>query len=267
MPAQGTRLADIGAGFGRLSEFYDRFDQVVLVDYARSLLEQARERLGGGPRYRYVLANVYQLPLVEDAVDALLMVRVLHHLRDVPRALSEMARVLCNGGAVILEYANKRNLKAIVRRAVGQHPCNPFSPEPWEFVELHFNFHPGWMQERLREAGFLLERTRAVSYLRLAALKKAVPARLLAAVDGWLQPTARWGVYSPSVFVRARMPSGGALAEGPIFRCPACGHGPLDEGKDACRCAACGKAWPVEDGIYMFREEEVGGVREPCSRT
>ena len=256
MPARGRRLADVGAGFGRLSEFYDRFDEVILVDYALSLLEEARERLGPDRRYRYVVANVYSLPLVDGAVDALLAVRMLHHLQDIPRALGELARVLCGGGAAVLEYANKRNLKAITRRTLRRQTWNPFSPEPWEFVRLNFNFHPRWMQERIREAGLLIEETRAVSYLRLPALKRALPARLLAAVDGWLQPTARWGVYSPSVFLRARSLLGAPLSDGPLFRCPACGGFPLEEKADACRCPDCGRAWPIENGIYVFREDD-----------
>jgi len=265
VPAQGSRLADIGAGFGRLSEFYDRFDQVILIDYARSLLEEARERLGGGPRFRYVVADVYNLPLVEDAVDAILMVRVLHHLQDVPCALEELSRVLCGGGSAVLEYANKRNIKAIARRALRRQDWSPFSPEPWEFVELNYNFHPDWMQDRLRESGFLIERERAVSYFRLGALKKAVPARALAALDGWFQPTARWGPYSPSVFVRARALAGGPLAGDVLFRCPACGGSPLEEGKEACRCAQCGRAWPIENGIHILKTAEVSeasGVSE-----
>jgi len=231
--------------------------EVILIDYARSLLEEARERLGGGPRFRYVVADVYNLPLVEDAVDAILMVRVLHHLQDVPCALEELSRVLCGGGSAVLEYANKRNIKAIARRALRRQDWSPFSPEPWEFVELNYNFHPDWMQDRLRESGFLIERERAVSYFRLGALKKAVPARALAALDGWFQPTARWGPYSPSVFVRARALAGGPLAGDVLFRCPACGGSPLEEGKEACRCAQCGRAWPIENGIHILKTAEV----------
>ncbi|MGQ9458811.1 MAG: hypothetical protein ACUVS5_11095, partial [Anaerolineae bacterium] len=47
---------------------------------------------------------------------------------------------------------------------------------------------------------------------------------------------------------------GGPLAEGPLFRCPACGHAPLEEAPEACYCAGCGRAWPVEDGLYLFRD-------------
>ena len=43
LPATGHRLLDIGPGFGRLSEFYEGYDQVVLLDYSRTLLRQAQE--------------------------------------------------------------------------------------------------------------------------------------------------------------------------------------------------------------------------------
>ncbi|NLE76934.1 MAG: methyltransferase domain-containing protein [Chloroflexi bacterium] len=262
LPARGQRLVDIGAGFGRLSVFYDRFEQVILVDYARSLLEEARQRLGDRPNLHYVVANVYSLPLVDGAVDALLMVRVLHHMKDAPAALGEVSRVLAGGGAAVLEYANKRNLKAMARRSLRRGPANPFSPEPWEFVPLNFNFHPRWMDARLQEAGLLVEGSRAVSYLRSGALKRSLPPRLLAAVDGWLQPTARWGAYSPSVFLRARRLRGASLAQGPLFRCPACGHAPLEETPEAHACPACGRRWPVENGIYIFREESQEDLSE-----
>jgi SAM-dependent methyltransferase len=248
-------MADVGAGFGRLSEFYDRFQEVILIDYARSILLEARQRLGDRPNIRYVVANVYNLPLVDGAVDAIQSVRVAHHLRDVSAAMTEINRILCHGGCLVLEFANKRNLKAIARHVVRTQPDDPFAPDPLEFVELNYNFHPDWMLERLDEAGFLIQSTRAVSYLRIPALKRIVPASWLAALDGYLQPTARWGAYSPSIFVRARSVRGASLASGPLFRCPACGTAPLEEHPTACLCPNCHSEWPIEDGIYLFRED------------
>jgi len=47
LPARGRRILDLGCGFGRLTDVYvERFDEVVLVDLARSQLEVARERWG-----------------------------------------------------------------------------------------------------------------------------------------------------------------------------------------------------------------------------
>ena len=46
LPTSGRRLLEIGAGFGRLTNEYGAFDQVVLLDYSLSHLQDAQERLG-----------------------------------------------------------------------------------------------------------------------------------------------------------------------------------------------------------------------------
>jgi len=109
LPPRGRRLIEIGAGYGRLAELYRGYDEVLLLDYALSQLQQARERLGDG-RFRYIAADLYHMPLVDCCLDTAVMVRVMHHVQDPPAALSEIARILIPQGAFVLEYANKRSL-------------------------------------------------------------------------------------------------------------------------------------------------------------
>ena len=42
----------------------------------------------------------------------------------------------------ILEYANKKNLKAILRWLLKKQDWSPFDKDPVEFSEMHFDFHP-----------------------------------------------------------------------------------------------------------------------------
>jgi len=42
---------------------YAGYRQLILLDYSKSLLREAQNRLGREPRYLYLAANVYQLPL------------------------------------------------------------------------------------------------------------------------------------------------------------------------------------------------------------
>lgn len=254
LPSRGRRLLDIGAGFGRLSEFYAGYDQVVLLDYSRSLLRQAQARLGGGPEHVYVAANFYAMPFAPASFDAAMMVRVIHHVEDVPSLLTEAGRVLAGGGTFVLEHASKRHLKAILRWLLRRQDWNPFEPQPYEFVEMNFDFHPDWMRQRLAEAMFHVKHTRTVSHFRLPLLKRLLPARLLAALDGLCQPTGAWWQLTPSVFLEAQ--AGGPLAEVReelIFCCPACGHVGLEQTTGACPCPACGREWPIEDGVYNFK--------------
>ncbi|MFC2037306.1 class I SAM-dependent methyltransferase, partial [Chloroflexota bacterium] len=180
LPATGRRLLDIGAGFGRLSDFYRGYDQVVLLDYSRSLLHQAQARLGRDGRMVYVAANLYAMPFVDASCDTAMMVRVMHHVEDVPVLLGEVARILTGGGNYVLEFASKRHLKSILRYTLRRQRWSPFDLAPYEFVEMNFDFHPAWMRERLLEAGFHVKHQRTVSHFRLAQLKRMIPPRVLA---------------------------------------------------------------------------------------
>lgn len=254
LPPTGRCLLDIGPGFGRLSEFYEGYERVVLLDYSRTLLRQAQKRLGRDDKFVYVAASFYAIPLADSAIDTTMMVRVMHHAEDVPALLREVARVLTKGGEYVLEFANKRHLKSVARYALRRQQWNPFDPEPVEFVEMNFDFHPTWMRARLAEAGFHVKHQRTVSHFRLPFLKRLLPARALAALDGLCQPTGAWWQYTPSVFVLAVVDKPASEPPtGNLFRCPACGCADLLENSDAFRCENCGRLWPVEDGIYNFR--------------
>jgi len=65
----GKLLIELGAGAGRNTERYTGFERVVLVDYSRTQLLQARERLGDTSKYIYVAADIYKLPFVAGLFD------------------------------------------------------------------------------------------------------------------------------------------------------------------------------------------------------
>lgn len=256
LPKSGQLFLELGAGAGRQTPLLSAFDHVVLLDYSRTQLQQARARLGGSDRYTFVAADVYQLPFVPGVFDGAMMVRVMHHLVDAPAALKEIRAVMAPGSTFILEFANKRNWKAIFRYLLRRQAWNPFTPEPVEFVKLNFDFHPRTMRQWLAEAGFKVERQRTVSHYRLGLLKRWVPSSALAAVDGLMQPTGDWMQFTPSVFVKCTV-SGALLANGglppAIFRCPVC-KGELDGDGEVLACSQ-NHRWGYRDGVYDFKEQ------------
>ena len=254
LPPDGDLLMEIGAGFGRLADLYGGYKKVVLLDYSKSMLRQAQERLGRDERYIYVVANLYNLPFVDHLFSTTVTVRVLHHVQDVPAAFREIRRVLIPVGHYILEYANKRHLKAVLRYALHRQQWNPFALEPVEFVKLNYDFHPAWMEARLQETGFTIEKQLTVSYFRHPLLKRLVSPGFLAAVDRSLQWTASLWKLSPSIFVRARAEKGYPPAEPQgFFRCPACHSPRLIEMDQALDCPDCYRKWLIDDGICDFR--------------
>jgi ubiquinone/menaquinone biosynthesis C-methylase UbiE len=256
LPKDGKLMLELGAGAGRNTPRYAGFERVVLLDYSRTQLEQAQARLGRSDRYIYVAADVYRLPFVDGLFDAATMIRTLHHMADAPAALGQVRSALQPGAAFILEFANKLNLKAILRYALHRQAWSPFTPEPVEFAALNFDFHPRTVRGWLAAAGFEVQKTLTVSHFRLGLLKRIVPARLLAGIDSLFQWTGGLFQVTPSVFVRAQAVGQiGNLPNNGFFKCPACSHTPLDASPDRLTCPACGRVWPIRDGIYDFREE------------
>jgi len=257
LPPQGSHLLEVGAGAGRNTPRYQGYQQVTLLDYSLTQLMQAKDRLGKSPRYTYVAGDVYRLPFLPGIYDGATMIRVLHHMAQPRRALDEIHRVMTPGSTFILEYANKQNLKAILRYLVGGQAWNPFSREPVEFVELNFDFHPRHVRTLLQEVGFEVQRQLTVSHFRINFLKNNLPTGLLVTLDALAQWTGDYWQLSPSVFVRAE-----AVGDHPqtgdhelIFQCPACRSSSWEESTAQLTCTACGTTYPIQDGIYDFRDQ------------
>jgi SAM-dependent methyltransferase len=252
LPDKGRRLLEIGAGFGRLTGEYHGFDQVVLVDYSLSQLRYAQEQLGTSGRYIYVAADAYSLPFRSGSFDGATIIRVIHHIADVPSVLKQVRRVLTSKGVFILEYANKRNVKAMYRFATGKQKWNPHDLDPVEFVELNFDFHPDYMKQQLKAAGFATKRSIPVSFFRIGVLKNTLPTGLLAGMDGVLQLTGLH--YTPSTFTRniATGDSPNNLATDSLFVCPNDGH-ELTRVGDTLMCKSCSQRWAIRDGVYDFK--------------
>jgi SAM-dependent methyltransferase len=198
------RLIEAGAGFGRLAAEYDAFAEVVLVDASELHVEAARDALAGDPRFDVVLGDVLDLPVPDAAFDAAVMVRVLHHFADPEPVLCELGRIVRPGGILVLEYANKRNLKAIARRVLGRQPWSPFEPGSVAYRPLHHDHAPVSVRRALRRAGFSIERTRAASLFRVPFVTGHVSPTLLARVESRLQEPLGQLTPGPSVFVLAR---------------------------------------------------------------
>lgn len=263
LPKSGRLLLELGAGAGRNTPRYRGFDRIILLDYSRTQLEQAQQRLGTSDKYIYVAADAYRLPFVDGLFDAATMIRTLHHMADAPKALRQVKNVLRSDGIFILEFANKLNLKAILRYLLGRQKWSPFDFQPVEFVKLNFDFHPKAVRNWLGDLGFTIEKTLTLSHFRVGFLKRFVPTSILVAMDSLFQWSGAFWQLTPSVFVRARKtiqnPHGvetrPAFANPMmVFKCPDCGYYGLTDEKTHLECRSCAKKWAVKDGIYDFRE-------------
>ena len=93
-----ARLLEVGCGWGELAERMSReLDcDVVAVDQSERMVELATER-GVAAQ----VADVQELPFGDDEFDAVVAAWMLYHVPELDLALSECARVLRPGGALV----------------------------------------------------------------------------------------------------------------------------------------------------------------------
>ena len=211
LPRSGDRLIEVGAGFGRLAGEYSAYDRVVLLDSSAVHVDAALESVGGDARFDVILGDATALPYPDGHFDGAVCVRVLHHFADPEPVIAELGRVVAPGGLLVLEYANKRNLKSIARRMLGRQSWSPFAPGAVEYKRLHYDHAPIDVRRSLRRAGFEIERMRAASLFRVPVLARRLPPRTLARLEGLLQEPLGSITPGPSVFLlarRSRRPAG-----------------------------------------------------------
>lgn len=126
---RGRSVLDIGAGTGAASRAIARAGgRPVACDLALGMLVAGRAGVGGPPA---ISADARALPLPDDAVGAAVAAFSFNHLPDPERALTEAARVVATGGAVLASaYAHDDDHP--VKRAVEQAASQAgWRPEPW----------------------------------------------------------------------------------------------------------------------------------------
>ena len=85
----------------------------------------------------------------------ILTIRVVYHLDNPERYFGEVSRILKDSGLYFLEFANKRNLKNILRFFADGMDTSPFNLIPLQIGETILNFHPKHIVGLLRRRNLL----------------------------------------------------------------------------------------------------------------
>lgn len=99
------QLIDIGTGTGRMLElFAGRAGQALGIDRSSEMLRLARAKLSerGLANTELRQADLYALPLSDDAADVAIVHHVLHFAQQPGAAIAEAARVLKPGGRLLI---------------------------------------------------------------------------------------------------------------------------------------------------------------------
>ena len=209
LPKRMEKFADIGGGYGRLAnEYLKRAHKVIIFDYSKSELKQAKEIYGDKIETR--AGDIYELPFKDGELDGLMMVRVTHHLKKMDKAMAELYRVLKPGGVAVIEVANKRTLPKMVRYATRQSKINPFDKSVANYKEISkdgfYNYHPKYVEEIFDKTGFKTEKVLSVSNFRSRGLKKLFGTKNLVKMEDKAQKALAPIRFAPSIYYKLRKP-------------------------------------------------------------
>ncbi|MBM3699910.1 MAG: class I SAM-dependent methyltransferase [Actinobacteria bacterium] len=276
--AEGKIFADLGCGYGRLFEEYASCRAAIMVDYSLNNLRNAKETIRAFlnndeekmSRIFFIAADVNNLPLKKHIIDAAVSVRVVHHLENPGKFFSEVSRILRPGGPFIVEFANKRNLKNILKFVFGRLKTSPFNKKPLQIGETILDYHPAYIISLLRKSGFKIIKKISASNFRISFLKKYLGLKTLLFFEKLYQHIFSFIDTGPSIFLKAFLnksiekagvspykDTDSVLAADKLdfLICPSCDSDNLEIVKTAfISCTKCKKKYSIDDGIYVFKD-------------
>ena len=108
----GSTVLDVGSGTGVFVPFLlsriGRSGRLMALDFAEEMLRKNRDK-GFEGDVGYLHANIASVPLLGSVCDAVVCYSSFPHFQDKLRALSEISRVLKNGGRLFICHTSSRD--------------------------------------------------------------------------------------------------------------------------------------------------------------
>ncbi len=207
-------IVEIGAGYGRLvPTYFFRARRIILTDSSAKLLKMARSTLKN-KGITFIQANVENLyPKVRrNTADLVVLVRVLHHISDLDKAISTVGKITKKGGYLIIEFPNKRHLKAMISEFLRGNITFPLDISPKEIKNIKkrkktipfYNYHPDVIKEKLKDNGYSIIETRSVSNVRSSLFKRFATTDTRLFLENILQRPLSYLYFGPSIFILAK---------------------------------------------------------------
>ncbi len=250
------RIIDLGGAYGRLAPIYSHAKEIVLADYSTGELKDGQKRLqkvSYASKLKYVALNAYRLPFAENSIDALLSVRVMHHLKDANIFLQQLATALVPGGVAIIEFAHKNHLLSLLKNLFRGKLRSFLSQQILEVnhradsqgvatekgqISIMYNFSFEYFRDNAIKSGLRVEGVYPCSFLRLGFLKKRFKVATLLKFENFLQRFLSFLRVTPSLFIvlskNGRFePSSLSLEE--TLQCPTCST-QVKSAKESLKC-------------------------------
>lgn len=179
----GKSVLEAGCGTGLLLERIAGFaSHAKGIDLSPRMLDRARAR-----GLDVAEGSVTALPHPDATFDVTCSFKVLAHVQDIGKALSEMARVTKPGGVILAEFYNPFSFRALAKRFGPAGKISRFTTE----AAVYTRFDAPWVIPRLVPPGTRVEGTYGVRIVTAAAAVMRIPGmkRVLPPLERLLAPT------------------------------------------------------------------------------
>ena len=116
----GMKVLELGCGTGDMwrghEQMIQKCERLVLSDFSEGMLETAKAMVSGHPNVQHMVVDIQDIPVENDSFDVVIANMMLYHVPDLDKGLSEVRRVLKDGGTFycatygehgIIEYLSK----------------------------------------------------------------------------------------------------------------------------------------------------------------
>lgn len=206
---------DIGGGYGRLTPYYEKYsEKVIITDPSAKLLKIAKKNFKS-KKFKFIKSSYKNLPkkIKHNSADLIVLVRVLHHIKDPSDIFDVACELLKDRGYIIMEFANKRHLKAAILEFIHGNftfildifPKDIRSQKSKKRKTIpFFNYHPDKIREHLVSCGYVILEERSVSNIRVPFIKKLLPIKFILLLEVLLQKPFAKFCLGPSIFILAQ---------------------------------------------------------------
>ncbi len=125
----GMRILEIGCGNGSLwqgkLETLPVPQEMILTDFSPGMVEEAKNALPPLPFLSFRTADIQALPFPDGSFDMVIANMMLYHVPDLPKALSEVRRVLKRSGVFFCATSGEKTVVDYIREMLNGEEAPP----------------------------------------------------------------------------------------------------------------------------------------------
>ena len=121
----GARVLELGCGTGSMWKGHDELikkcSQLVLSDFSDAMVETTRNTVGAHPNITYRSIDIQNIPYDASTFDVVIANMMLYHVPDLPKALTEVSRVLKQNGKFYCATYGEHGIVEYLSKLLGEY--------------------------------------------------------------------------------------------------------------------------------------------------